>query len=748
MAVLPQTYDLNELLFPGDSGAPLTYGTVGPDTGITVSSSTDVPLVKGATDNTINVSILGDTSALPNTNNFTVTAISPDQTTSVRLPIDNIQPTDQPNTFRISPGLPSDFKDGSQVVVNYLDAESNSLPVGDGAYPSLPPYQANQASEELVGLYTQAGSALSAAGGGGQSSPGSLLGDLAASGKVPIEAKDDILRKEPLRGAAKEAVSRYNGLTNLLNGSHKADEMLKLRLWLTGLGVGDLSVASEIGEYSTTLAYSMSRLGFIMKKYDFTNKGSVVVQSSNAYNSSAQSHRFNSGTVFDIYAPTTMINTEYLIQQSSSATFRQTGIDQLSCFYQWHRAEDAMVNQTKNLYNYATHQVVNGGNALNEVYNVATYKYLDGVDVRIGGFSLSSLGSSIGGESDESGNEEEALTTDDGMSGPASAGAAGGATSVDDGMSGPASARAGAGAVAGAGAGAVAGAVEDGMNGPASMQEGLEGEVPVDGEETLEPLEPVKANYTLSATGNVNLFSLLGRLLVKAKESVLALATDIVLDATKDIFIRAAEKLALESTDNLNITCRDGQLILDAKEIIFRSPQPIQFYIGEGPTYMQESIVGLTQVENPDLMRLPELFVTTVEDLAPIDDISGEVGEAIGVEGPPEDLAGIDDVSAGGGTPIGVEGPPEVMGPEPLGSIDSIPAEGAIPIEVEEPPTEEIETEGPLIKYAVVVEQSPEPTPGFITTPYSLLDYPKSPLPAPVAQPNNGIVTSPIYPAS
>jgi uncharacterized membrane protein YgcG len=739
MAVLPQDYDLNELLFPGDSGAPITYGSVDISTGTTITASTEVPLVRGAEDNAVNVTILGGDVGTINPNDFSVTAISPDRETSVRLPVQGITAATQPNSFKLTPGLPENFVDGSQVVVSYLGAESNSLPVANGTYPTLPVYEANQASEELLGLYAQAGAALSGAGGGGQSDNGTLEGILAASGKVTIDAKDDILRKEALRGAAKETATRYGGLTELLNGNHIADEVLKLGLWTASMGLGNLDVADQFRKYKTTLAYSMSRLGFIMKKYDFTNKGSVVVQSSNAYNSSAQSHRFNSGTVFDIYAPTTMINTEYLIQQSSNATLRQTGIDQLSCFYRWHRAEEAMINQTKKIYNYTTDQVINGGNALDEVYNVATYKYLDGVNVHIGGFGSplgggiggaiggavggavgGAIGGAVGSAASGGGGSGGGGGSSSGGGGSSSGGGGGSGEFSLDGteesisLDGVESALGGAGDVAGS-------AVNAGID---AAQGGIDA---LTGGELPGLTDPIKSNYTLSATGNVNLFSLLGRLLVKAKDSVLAMAENIVLDATKDIFIRAAEKLALESKHNLNITCREGQLIIDAEEIIFRSPRPIQFNIGEGPMYMQETIAGLYEIENPDLMRLPELFVTAVEDLAPIDEIPAEGGEAIGVEGPAE----------GGGRPhAGVA----------AGAIDEIPAEGAVPIEVEE--VEELITEGPLIKYVVIVEQTPDPSPGMITSPYPLMGYPTSPLPAPVAQPNNGIVASPVYPAA
>jgi hypothetical protein len=118
---------------------------------------------------------------------------------------------------------------------------------------------------------------------------------------------------------------------------------------------------SSLDEYLAAVTTSLLKLSHILKQYTIGLKGTTANLNSAVVNQAAQAMRYTSNSVFDIESPVTLFSTEYLIQQSSKGTFRQTNIDQLSCFNSWVRAEDNIVRQSKAQYNYATDTMYNGG---------------------------------------------------------------------------------------------------------------------------------------------------------------------------------------------------------------------------------------------------------------------------------------------------------------------------------------------------------------------------------------------------
>lgn len=212
---------------------------------------------------------------------------------------------------------------------------------------------------------------------------GTTKDQLANNGKVqPSVDRGDKPKFDSLPGATQEATSRLAALSESLGLVHLASELASLQTWVSAQGTEILT--DDLSNYQSSLSEGLVRLGLILEKYSYSPAGSDISRISSAYGRSAQSFRFNSGSVFDVYAPATLLNTEYLVQQSSKGTFRQTAIDQLSCFYSWERSEESIVQQAKDRYEYTTEHSYVGGKQSVEVFESGDSRYGSGLDLQVG----------------------------------------------------------------------------------------------------------------------------------------------------------------------------------------------------------------------------------------------------------------------------------------------------------------------------------------------------------------------------
>lgn len=415
------------------------------------------------------------------------------------------------------PALGNDIN--GHLVAGYSDgATSDGLEVIQTPYPTVPEDLVNDgASRQVLTDYENLTDSL--APPSTRSVTGTVQSSFSKKGLNALDNKDDIKRKEAIQGAVQQAVSRIRGLSEVLAIHHLGDEVVKMQAWLTSIAIPDftnVNIASllalgditKIVEYAVDVTQDVVKLTDILEQYSIGLSGSTAVQNSGVVNQTGQAFRYTSNSVFDIEAPTTLINAEYLVQQSTKSTFRQTGIDQLSCFTSWQRAEDGMMRQAKNQYNYATDGIYNGA-------KVKVGTYVSGTDNYLSGYSL-----------------------------------------------------------------------------------------------TAGPV-PLGSSYNVLAAGDIDFFSVLGDFLIRTFRNMANKVKNFIVKAAENVYIQAEDSLAIEAKgNNLHLINRNGKIIIDAKEVIFKTDNPIEYFKGEGPLFYP-AVQEYDPVEVPryDLMLLPHLSV-------------------------------------------------------------------------------------------------------------------------------------------
>lgn len=418
-----------------------------------------------------------------------------------------------------------------------------------------------------------------------RSSTGTVQSSFSKKGLNALANKDDKKRKDAVQGAVQQAVSRIRGLSEVLVTNHLGDELIKLQAWLTSIAIPDftnvnietlLADLTGVLEYTTGVTQDIIKLTTILEQYSIGLKGTTSSQNSGVVNQTAQAFRYTSNSVYDIESPTTLINTEYLIQQSTKSTFRQTGVDQLSCFNSWQRAEESIFRQSKNQYNYSTEGIYNGA-------KVKVGTYVSGTDNYLSGYSI-----------------------------------------------------------------------------------------------TTGPV-PTGSSYNVLASGDIDFFSAMGNFLIRTFGNMANKVKNFVVKASEHIYIQAEDSLAIETKgDNLHLINRNGKIIIDAKQVIFKTDEPIEYYKGTGPLFFPAiQQYNLLEVPRYDLMMLPHLSVIDLME---------------------------------------------------SGSLLS-----AVP-------------DNPLYTVEASFLTLPEPPKTII--PPELLSYPKASPGATVPQPNNGIISAPVYPSA
>lgn len=286
--------------------------------------------------------------------------------------------------FPVQVTLPPVEQDG-ELILYYGAASSDGLPLVTLNYP-LPPAVLNNPTQQMTAEYKTLLAALTGANNRGQS--GSLQSELGQQGKVGLEHKDHRPASDSLAGATQQAIARLAGLTKVITNNHVANELLSLELWLSRALVSNLEFPTELKElanYATSITAALTNLTLILDQYSINIAGSTVTNNSGAVNQAAQAIRYTSNSVFDIDSPTTLINTNYLIQQSSKATFRQTGIDQLSCFNSWTRAEETVTHQAQDIFNYAERQIASGADFSLNTFGSGIDAYREDYKQQVGG---------------------------------------------------------------------------------------------------------------------------------------------------------------------------------------------------------------------------------------------------------------------------------------------------------------------------------------------------------------------------
>lgn len=171
-----------------------------------------------------------------------------------------------------------------------------------------------------------------------------------------------------------DAAGRFRALAEVLGVNHKYDELAKLKLW-TEFNKPVSYLPTDIKRYTESLDSGIERLKTVYDMWGYAEIGSTTERSTASQIKTAQSFSFTSATAFDVTAPAMILNSEYLVQQASKGSFRQTNIDQLSCFYRWHRAEKFIVTQAKDYFNYASQFSFFSGNFNTTVYNTKEERY-------------------------------------------------------------------------------------------------------------------------------------------------------------------------------------------------------------------------------------------------------------------------------------------------------------------------------------------------------------------------------------
>jgi hypothetical protein len=367
-SVLELQYDDNvtQLLLDGDVAATARVRVSG--YGVTPLSATDISFVYKPLDNSeanyIKVDILGEPELQPDGSYIVTTNIPP--------------LLNQVNGHLIATSTDGSYSDG--------------LPIAQAPYPSIPKELENDgASREIILDYENLLDVL--APPNTRSTSGTVQSNFAKKGLNALENKDDKKRKNAVQGAVQQAVSRIRGLSEVIAINHLADEVVKLQTWsntimlldIMSADAGDLaSDVTNLIEYTAGITQDLIKLTKILEEYGINLKGTTSTQNSAVVNQAAQAFRYTSNSVYDIESPTTLLNTEYLIQQSSKATFRQTGVDQLSCFDSWHRAEDTITRQAKTQYNYASEKIFSGAKTHVGTYNTGSDYYNETYKVQTG----------------------------------------------------------------------------------------------------------------------------------------------------------------------------------------------------------------------------------------------------------------------------------------------------------------------------------------------------------------------------
>lgn len=603
-------------------------------------------------------------------------------------------------------------------------------------------------------------------------------------GKSEPTSRSTETQKGRIPGAVETAIAGYRALSETLASNHKYDEFSKLRLW-TNISKPKSYRIKGLNDYRKALDECMERLAIVMGNYDIVEVGSSAKDHTNAENSNALSFRFNSGTFFDVYSPATVFNTEYLIQYSSRATFRQTAIDQLSSFYTWHRAQNTMVHQAKDYFNYSSQHSFLGGNINTTVYRKKKERYeslLTQVGQVKGGEKVEGKLRSASKKTAEFNGQTEQLPDFGGGSTGGSGFTVEGAEGTSEDTNLPTS------------------------SGGGEETSGTKGE----GTETETVEKEVISNWDISVKNDFNLKSVVGGIVQKAKDLFFQQAKAIVMKAAESFYVKSDKHVCLESGGDLYLKAK-GTLYINAGDVVIRTVNgnirrligysSIQEYIernninilkdddGE-PFYDQEGNFVIEQGDEliPVKMPIPKvgtitefvkptpyiyvpspklveggngLFTDILKNIG-LDPISslGELfestgfGESIGDSilstfGSGDVGNFIKDVASSGLEQMMDAGMDLIGGDDLLSAANDVVDQlNAFTDDLIEIKTSSVEVNGGDLSYTVTYKLPDDPGTAIIAYPTELLDYPKTAVPKPAKTGSNDLRNMPILPSA
>ncbi len=604
-------------------------------------------------------------------------------------------------------------------------------------------------------------------------------------GKSEPTSRSTETQKGRVPGAVETAVAGYRSLSEALAANHKYDEFSKLRLW-ANLSKPKSYRIKRLNDYRKALDECMERLAIIMGNYDIVEVGSAAKDHTNAENSNALSFRFNAGTFFDVYSPATVFNTEYLIQYSSRATFRQTALDQLSSFYTWHRAQNNMVHQARDYFNYSTQHSFLGGNINTTIYRDKKERYE---------YVVTQIGQVSGGEKVEGKlrtaskqtaefNGQTAQLPDFGS------GSTAGGFSVD---------------------GAVGTASDTTLPTASTDSTSESTELKGAGTET-ETVAPEKiSNWDISVKNDFNLKSVVGGIVQKAKDLFFQQAKAIVMKAAESFYAQSDKHVCIESGGDLYLKAK-GTLYINAGDLVIRTVNGnIRRLVGYAgiEDYIDRNGINIAKQDNGDpVFDVDGNFVTQVgTEFIPVKMPTPKVGTiteflrptpVIYVPSPKlvegdsslftdflKDV-GLDQITsltdlfdASGLTDAVGSGILDTFGSGDIGNfikdvatsgleqmmdagMDLIPgASDAVDVandvadqlnafvdDLIEVKVSSVEVVGPDLSYIVTYKLPEDPATAVITYPTELLDYPKTAVPKPAKTGSNDLRNMPILPSA
>jgi hypothetical protein len=606
-------------------------------------------------------------------------------------------------------------------------------------------------------------------------------------GKSEPTSRSTETQKGRVPGAVETAVAGYRSLSETLAANHKYDEFSKLRLWANLTKPKSYRI-KRLNDYRKALDECMERLAIVMQNYDIVEVGSAAKDHTNAENSNALSFRFNAGTFFDVYAPASVFNTEYLIQYSSRATFRQTALDQLSSFYTWHRAQNNMVHQARDYFNYSTQHSFLGGNINTTVYRdkKERYEYLVTQIGQVQGGAKTEGKLRTASKKTAEFNGQTAQLPDMGGSG-----ASGGGGFSVDGVSGTASDTT---LPTGSSAADAAGAQKGSAAGPA------------------EDVEKEKiSNWDISVKNDYNLKSVVGGIIQKAKDLFYQQAKAIVLRAAESFYVDSEKHVCIESGGDLYLKAK-GTLYINAGDMVIRTVNGnIRRLVGYAgiQDYIDRNGINIAKKDNGDpIFDTDGNFVTQQgSEFIPVRMPAPKIGTITEFIRPTSSIhvpspkliegdnslftdflkdVGLEQITSLGGlldtsglTGALGDGILNTFGSGDIGNfikdvatsgleqmldqgLDLIPGAGdavdvandvadqlnAFVDELIEVKTSSVEVTGSDLSYTVTYKLPDEPGTALITYPTELLDYPKTAVPKPAKTGSNDLRNMPILPSA
>jgi hypothetical protein len=487
--------------------------------------------------------------------------------------------TEKPGVYQASVTVSKALEQGLELYVR--DTKGNLSNGSVVSTVSAPKAEASNYNNQVVSTLNQT-SAMSDASESNKAKAGTYDAALKKLGMSEPTSRSTQTTKGRTGGAVETAVAGYRSLAEALAANHKYDEFSKLRVWVNLSKPKNYRI-KRLNEYRTALDNCMERLAVVMQNYDYVEVGSSVKDHTNAENSNALSFRFNAGTFFDVYSPASVFNTEYLIQYSTRGTFRQTAIDQLSSFYTWHRAQNNMVHQARDYFNYSTQHSFLGGNINTTIYRdkKERYEYL-----------VTQIGQVKGGEKVEGKLRSASKKTAEfngqsaqlpSMGGSESGGMGGGGFTVE-----------GASDVATDTTLPTSSATEaaeptDGVKGSASGE--------------AETVAPDKvSNWDISVKNDFNLQSVVGGIIQQAKDLFFQQAKAIILKASESLFLKSSKHVCIEAKQDLYLKA-GGTLYINADNLVIRTVSGnIQRLVGYAgiDEYVEKNGIDLLKNEDGD----------------------------------------------------------------------------------------------------------------------------------------------------